>query len=150
MHKPNNEVNRPDEVSKDTIYSEMYAEMRRFRDYELTISTWYTVILLAILGAVLTVKFGSVQPNLSQFISTNLSIRLLIAGFVILLGFSGCYSTIYAFQRYRELRKYVDDNLEPKWKKFKPKERKVTPREFILLTQVLLVIAIDIVILWPK
>jgi len=32
----------------------MYQEMRRYRDYELTVATWYTTILLAVLGFVLS------------------------------------------------------------------------------------------------
>lgn len=55
---------------------------------------------------------------------------------------------LYASWRYDELRKYVDDYLEPSWKNFKPKKMKITPQEFMLLTQILLVIAIDIVAIW--
>ncbi len=149
MHKQNNEINNSDGVSKDTVYSEMYAEMRRFRDYELTAATWYVVILLAILGAILTLKFGSTQSGLSQLLSTNLPLRLIIAGFATLIGVSGCYSVIYGSSRYHELRKYVDGHLEPEWKKekFKPKRRKIVPLHFVLLVQILLVLAIDIAVI---
>ena len=148
MYKKDNiKSNSNNEVSKDTVYSELYTEMRRYRDYELTASTWYIVILLAILGAILTVKFGPVESDLSNFFKFNLLIQLTIAGFATLIGVGGCYSVIFASLRYHELRKYVDRNLEPKWKKFKPKERRVGPHYFILLTQALLTIAIDIIIL---
>jgi len=149
MNKQNTIVNNSNEVSKDTVYSELYAEMRRFRDYELAVSTWYTAILIAILAALLTAKFGAVQSDFSQILGTNFLNRLLIVGFVTLIFSGGCYSVIYSHQRYNELRKYVDECLEPEWKKFKPKKRKVTPREFMLLTQALLLIAIDIIVLWP-
>lgn len=64
--------------------------MRRYRDYHLNVATWYTVILLAVFGEILTVKFGSVQPGLSQLLSTNLAVKILIAVFTTLIGISGC------------------------------------------------------------
>lgn len=90
MPKQNNERKEPNEVNKDTVYSELYSEMRRYRDYHLNVATWYTVILLAVFGEILTVKFGSVQPGLSQLLSTNLAVKILIAVFTTLIGISGC------------------------------------------------------------
>jgi len=136
------------EVSKDTVYSEFYAEMRRFRDYELTISTWYTAILLAVLGAILTFKFGPTSSELSHLLRTNLLIKILLAGVSSLIGISGLCSVIYASRRYHELREYVDKNLEPKWKKFKPEYKKWGPRQAILMTFFILIIITDIVALW--
>ena len=65
----NTQDDKEKDVSKDTVYSEFYNEMRRFRDYELTASTWYMAILLAITGFILSAKFDSgqsTQSNLSQ------------------------------------------------------------------------------------
>lgn len=38
----------------DAVYQELYAEMRRYRDYELTIATWYTTLLVGIAAGVAT------------------------------------------------------------------------------------------------
>ena len=143
MYKQDN--NNSDEVSKDTVYSEMYAEMRRFRDYELSISNWTILILLAILNAILLLKLNFNQSALSQLFNSNLLIRFIIAGITTFIGFSGFYSVIYAFSRYRELRKYVDDHLEPEWKKrqFSSETRKIGPRQFILLVHVILIVITD-------
>jgi len=125
------------EASKDAVYSEFYEEMRRFRDFELNVSTWYTNILLAILAGIIALKVGAgICPN------TNPAVEFVIIIVVILLGYSSYYSIKYANRRYRQLRKYVDENLEPDWKDFEPEKIKIVPRHFILLTQVLLLISI--------
>ncbi len=147
MCEHNDKENKPDDVSKDTVYGEFYTEMRRYRDYQLNVATWYTAILLAILSGVLAMKFGSTQSALFQLLSANWIVKVLIAGFATLIGISGIYSILYSSWRHDELRKYVDNHLEPNWKEFKPKKRRVTPRGFLLLTEALLVIAIDIVVL---
>lgn len=147
MCEQSNKENKSDEVSRDTVYSEMYAEMRRFRDYHLNVASWYTVILLAILTAVLTMKFGSGQPGIFQRLGTNLLVKISILVFATLLGMSSCRSIRYASKRYDELRKYVDDHLEPLWKDFKPKRVKFTPQFFMLTTQILLVLAVYLFIL---
>ena len=149
MDKEQIKINNSDEVSKDTVYSELYAEMRRHRDCEITISTWYMVILLGISGAILSVKFGSNYPELSQFLNNSWRIRSLITLFVLLIGFSGWYSAKFASQRYHELRESTDI-LEPKWKKENfttPKKKKITPLCLILLTYFSL-IAVIIIIIW--
>jgi hypothetical protein len=43
-------------ISKAIIYSETSAELRRYRDYELSASTWFTAIQLAISGAIVSDK----------------------------------------------------------------------------------------------
>lgn len=47
------------EILNESIYSELCNELRRYRDYELTAATWYTAILLALLGFYASAKFGS-------------------------------------------------------------------------------------------
>jgi uncharacterized membrane protein len=142
--KDNIKSNSNNEVSKDTVYSELYAEMRRYRDYELIASPWYTTILLAILGAILSVKFGVNPSKLSELIN-RIEIKLIIFAVVTFIGFSICYSLWYVSQRYHELRKYVDE-LEPKWKKLKSKSMKFAPNVLMLIIQATLTVIIDVTI----
>ena len=44
-------------VSVDTVYSEMYNEMRRYRDYQFSNAKWHTTSFLALIGAILAAKY---------------------------------------------------------------------------------------------
>ncbi len=150
MSEEQNGKSASNEVSKDTVYSELYIEMRRFRDYELTASTWYTAILSAILVALLSVKFGAgATTQLSEFLSRYQIIRIFLVISVALIGFSGFFSVLHVARRYDKLRDYVDDNLEPKWKKnFRPPKRGIfAPSTFIMVTLALVTITTAL-LLW--
>jgi len=142
----------PDEVTKDTVYSELYQEMRRFRDYHLNVATWYTVILLALLGGIFTIKYSSDFSNISRLF-TNLLVKFLIIGFTILLGFSGIFSILFASDRHDQIREYVNTHLEPTWKpKFEPHKFKIfnlnfTPTGFMILTIIILMLSIIVIVL---
>ncbi len=139
-------IENSDEVSKNTVYSELYAEMRRYRDYELIVSPWYTMILLAILGAILTVKFGTTESKLYELINRK-EIKFIVFVVVTFIAFSICYSLWYVSQRYHELRKHAD-KLEPEWNKLKLKPMKFAPSLLMLTIQVILTIAIYLIIFW--
>ena len=139
-------IENSDEVSKNTVYSELYAEMRRYRDYELVASPWYTMILLAILGAILTMKFGATESKLYEFINRK-EIKFIVFVVVTFIGFSICYSLRYVSQRYHELREHAD-KLEPEWNKLKLKPMKFAPNILMLTIQGILTIAIDVIIFW--
>lgn len=138
------------EVSKDTVYSEYYAEMRRFRDYELAASTWHIVILLAMLSGYLTILLAWKDSEIAQFITNNLFVRLIIVIFTTLIGSGGFFAVYYAAKRYQHLRNYVTEILEPKWNNYSPLPWKIMPYKVLLLIQALLVIAVDIVIVIAK
>ncbi len=91
-------------VDQNTVYQEAYAEMRRFRDYEITASTWYITIQLALFG-VLTLSNGKL-PFQMRCIAIFLS---------MLIGVGGAYTVYYAHVRYKSLRDLVDNTLEPHW-----------------------------------
>ncbi len=139
-------------VSDDIAYQELYQEMRRYRDYELSVSTWYTAILLAILGAILTVKFGSTQGS-NVLLEKSLA-RFVTIIVVTLIGSSGMWSVYFSNRRYRHLRDFMFDkklNLEPAWKKkYEPESIYPKPFHLILLSQLILVITSIVAVLWSQ
>ncbi|MCX9076077.1 MAG: hypothetical protein OIN88_15745 [Candidatus Methanoperedens sp.] len=146
----NTQDDKEKDVSKDTVYSEFYNEMRRFRDYELTASTWYMAILLAITGFILSAKFDSGQSTQSNLSQLFIAYRSHIFFLIIIIGGSALFSICYATRRYRELRDYADGNLEPEWKKKTFKHRKhkyFNPRNAIILS-LIVVLVIDGLILF--
>lgn len=146
------QTNSDSKVPHETVYSELYNEMRRYRDYELTAATWYTVILVALLGFIISAKYGA-DDSLAKFVQI-----CAVQGSTVListiLGVSSCYSVWYADRRYRAIRKIVDEHLEPKWvqEAFKPilSQKAIRPRCFIYLVQLLLVVATWFAVLVPK
>ncbi len=52
MPHPFHEANKIPKAGPDEVYSQLYHEMRRHRDYELTTSTWHMLLLLGVLGGV--------------------------------------------------------------------------------------------------
>jgi len=136
------------EVSHDIVYQEMYEEMRRYRDFELTVSTWHTTILLGILAVLVTGRFAGFTSSLSRFLASSVAAKSLILVVAVSIGASSVFLVCYSWLRYRELRNYVSQNLEPLWKEFKPKKRKIAPRHLIIAVQVLLVLLIAIVTWW--
>jgi hypothetical protein len=138
------------EVSSDVIYQEKYQEMRRHRDYELTVSTWYTTILLAIAGVIFTAKFTDTSSTISSLLTYNYIIKifLFIVDFVIM--FSGCYSVWYSHDRYESLRKFMNDFFEPKIPKFDPRPMGIKPYQLIIITQIVLFFLICLAIFIPN
>ncbi|MDP2363214.1 MAG: hypothetical protein Q8M94_05540 [Ignavibacteria bacterium] len=130
--------NKPEEVSSDIIYQELYQEMRRFRDYELSSSTWYTIILLAILSAIISVKYAG-NLSLKDTIFENCTVKVVVLSVIFLIGFSSVWSAYYVRRRYQHLRNYVD-YLEPEWHNYQPEIIFPAPYHLILLTQVVLIL----------
>lgn len=60
------EISYAEPVSRDAIYSEVSANIRQTREYELTSAKWYTTVLIAIAGFIMTIKFG-VDMNAGAF-----------------------------------------------------------------------------------
>lgn len=113
-------------ISPDAVYQEMYQEMRRYRDYEITSSQWYTGFLVIILGAMINAK------------QLNPLILFCVIVLSILLTFCGITSVIYAKTRHQALRKWVTDWYEPFWKDFKPDEKGIKPWKLIIVSQIAL------------
>lgn len=162
------------EVSRDAVYSELYEEMRRYRDYELTASTWYTAILVGILGSIIAAKFlhdGS-PSQLAEVLAQNSSFRaacdylkqgqiapafvliqgylfkLAIAAIVFIVGVASIHSIHYAHVRHEDLRSYTN-HMEPIWKRFSLQTPIWRPRHWIYLMQLLITFATTYLVLIP-
>jgi hypothetical protein len=144
------------QIQVDTIYQEKYQEMRRYRDYELTSSTWYTAFLIAILGFLITIIHGDNRQfiELRLILTTNLQVQILTALSITFLGFASLYSVRYVNLRYQELKHYIFDDPETKYfrpesiKKFSPedKKRKIKPVDLIYLVHLLILAVSNTVI----
>ncbi len=137
-------------INDETIYSERYNEMRRFRDYELTVSTWYSAILLAILGSIASEKFNQ-KSLLFIHLNSNLTYQVFIASAVVIIGLCFVYSLCYVSFRYQELRTYMTEFIEPNELpyKFKPYETYLKPRDAIFITYVILIGMTNFILLAP-
>lgn len=137
-------------VSSDIVYQELYQEMRRYRDYELSVSTWYTAILLAILGGVFTAKYGDL--GLAQ-LANECVIKFIAAFIVLIVGGSGLYSIWFSYRRYKHISEYIFNkklNLEPSWKSiYTPEKVFLKPRHLIMTTQIILIVLTILVIILP-
>jgi membrane protein YqaA with SNARE-associated domain len=137
----------------DTVYREFYNEMRRYRDYEFQSSTWYTAMLIAILGFLISVRFGK-PADLTVFgaaVANNCLVKLALILGTGVLGGTSWFLVRYASHRYEELRKYANE-LEPEWKveTFVITSWRITPRHVLYVTQVMLVLITWFVILIPS
>jgi len=148
------EIKNSDKVSIDSLYSEMYEEGRYYRRHELTSGTWYTVILLGILAAIVTVKSGNPSSILYTLFQNELYfIKLPIAIIVGIIGFNGIYSLYYSGKRYDFIRNNLD-KLEPNNNNnnnrnsnpFKPSKYSITPRQCIMFNMFILTVIILILI----
>lgn len=99
---------RPEDPSVDAVYSEWYNEMRRYRDFEHTIASWASTVLLALAAGGVTI-FTSEPPKLSQLQS--------YAFFVAIAAITVISDLIiyYCGRRYRELKEQAK-GMEPTWK----------------------------------
>ena len=116
-----------DSISIETKYKEMNEEMRRTRDYELDVSNWNTIILLAIIAGIITLKTNRHTNELLNF-CLDLRIplvKIFISICIFLIILSASFSIYYCSKRNEHMRKWVDKNLEKKIngiKEYKPKE----------------------------
>jgi heme/copper-type cytochrome/quinol oxidase subunit 2 len=100
---------RKDTVSIEAVYSQLYSEMRRARDHQVTIAAWYTTILLTINGALLFLKRDQSPIPLSNLEKWAVSIVLVI------LTVGVCYLFWFEHIRYCEYRRCAQ-SMEPEWK----------------------------------
>jgi hypothetical protein len=133
------------EVTADAVYSELYEEGRYFRGHELTVSTWYGVILLGILTVIVTIKSALPQSPIYYSFSNSLPIKLIIFIIVITIGINAILSVIYSGIRYSDIRNHLD-KMEPANKDFKKTDVPYNPRQLICVTLLILTIVTSIAI----
>lgn len=141
------------EITCKALFSEYYHELRRYRDYELKVSTWYSAILLGALGLIIHAKFmvSKDASDAVRFIESelynNFSLKLALAFVFNVIGSAALFSVRYAYLRHAEMRDYVNTHLEPA-KHFTPSEMRCTPRHFIIFSQLVIMAAGNVVIFY--
>ena len=95
----------PDVRKPDMIYEQLYTEMRRFRDHEKAVVTWYTTILLAMMGALISF---SAQTN----VQIDDMLKLTLAALIVAVTGSMHYLIWYTSRRYRDLRDYTNEHYD--------------------------------------
>jgi hypothetical protein len=151
------DTSQTDSVSRDAVYAEMYNEMRRCRDYELTASTWYTAILLAVLVLFVSIKYQadpvsgiSQYGKLADALQGDRFVQIAIVLIVTFFLGASIYSIRCMNLRYQELRGYTTAKLEPMWSEFSPITRRFTPFNAVILTQLIIVLITDHIVLLPS
>lgn len=95
------------EVGIDTVYAELYQEMRRFRDWETEQTKWSVGLATALIGAIALTREKS-------WIQFTPSVRIWLSVLTVLLATWSLFIVNYAAKRYRALRD-ATRVLEPKW-----------------------------------
>jgi len=148
--------NNDKKISYDIMYQEYMAEMRRFRDYELSSSTWYTAFIMAINGFFINIMYGNDFYNFKKIIESNTLIQICIATLIILFGFSGVFSVRWAKIRYEKLKNFVFNNdvnkkYIPDDYNFTPDSMtKLRPVSFIYIVQIILTILSIVIVSWTS
>jgi len=142
--------NKPDEVGRDTVYRETYTEMRRFRDYELSIANWYSSFLLAITGGLIALRSVRAPDGVARLIASDFWIQLAVGVGILLLGGVGSWSSRYSSARYAELRKNVSEQLEPEFsRRLRPSPLWLRPGSIISSIPLLIAFVALLVLLYP-
>ncbi len=131
-------------ISPETVYSELYNEMRRYRDSELNSSVWFTAIIVGGLSIIVTDKFS--PPGTNSILNDDFLLQVIIAFLFTAIGSFSLFSVRYASLRYDEIRDYLK-RLEPKWT-FVPSNRTVRPRHLIYVVEALMTIISISIVLW--
>ena len=144
------EQENPERINKATLYRELCNESRRYRDYELNSSKWYSPILLLILGYILKDKmFIENQEHLQSSLTYNnwvILIVLIITFFIVIASIHGIQ---YAHGRLKETQNNIK-KLAPELGEYNLSPKLLSPRHFIILVQLVLGIAIFFVMLFLK
>jgi hypothetical protein len=136
-----------DEVGREAVYGEVYNELRRYRDYEFSSSTWYTALLFAVLGFLIATRFGDTAPGFAAYLDSSCWLKLGVVAGSALIATVSTFLVRYSYKRYRELRDYANKYLEPPWKRaeFSPRKYRFVPRYIYYATPWLIVALILVV-----
>jgi len=97
-----------EQIEPDAIYAQLYTEMRRFRDHEKAVVTWYTTILLAMIGAVI-----GYWPHIDLGDTGDmLELKVTLAALIVVVTGSMHYLIWYTSRRYRDLRDYTNEHYD--------------------------------------
>ena len=147
MNRPQSQ--QPEAVTADAAYAAANAEMGAYRNYEITFSTWFTAILLAILGAVVTIRWGTNQTRLGLLLDARLEARLLVGVVAAAVGCCACFCQWYVTRRYDELRHYLETGFRLCVKPLVRAQPRFRPRHAIVVMHVVLTVTAVAIALWP-
>ncbi|MHB8136196.1 MAG: hypothetical protein ACYDH1_18460 [Anaerolineaceae bacterium] len=156
-------------IKRETVYEEMNIEMRRHRDYELNSSNWYTAILIALNGGLITLKINhvfvftdeKVLNIIPSFFCNFLQIsfpfvllqiyfyKLILSILFAVIGSLGIYTVHYSSKRYKHMRKWFNKNMEPDWKNYDPEDLSPNIAQVIAVMLTILVIIAWSIIWFP-
>ena len=138
-----------DRIPRKDIYSQLSDAALRHRNYETETARWYTTILIAILGFILSVKFGAPQSGVAQLLSGNFLGQITFASVVFIIAFSSCYAIQFYHRQHTLLERYVDTLLkqeEVKKRNLILNMPKLKPRFLLMGTQTLLALVTIVLI----
>ncbi len=97
-------------LSVDIMYEQLYTEMRRYRDHEHGVVTWWTTILLALVAGI--IHFSTHGQGI------HYGIRVVLVVTVVCLSSAMTCLIAYSNRRYHDLRehtnKYYDHVFQPR------------------------------------
>lgn len=141
-------------VNRDAVYAQLYFEMRRYRDYELTAATWWTALLVAILSGLLWISAASgAAQNILVPILRDFRVKTLMTVPLFLFGLGILHALHYTNLRYQVLRRFCDKELEPAYSVELKKALGNScwkPLDTIVCTIAALVFCIIVMIWWPS
>ena len=138
-----------DVVPRKDIYYQLSDVALRHRNYETETARWYTTILVAILGFILSAKSGTPQSALGQLLSENFLGQIALSAVVFAITFSSCYAIQFYHRQHSLLEKYIDTLLEQEEvnkRKSILNMPKLKPRFLLTGTQIFLALIIIVVI----
>lgn len=86
------------------LYTQMYTEMRRYRDYETTVATWWATLLLALLGGLIAAQGNRCPPGLAENLLKQCCIKAFLTLAVVSIGAGLLHALHYTNIRYNTLR----------------------------------------------
>ncbi len=97
-------------LSVDSMYAQLYTEMRRYRDHEQRVVTWWTTILLAVVAGI--IHFSTQGQGI------HYGIRVVLVVTVVCLSSAMTCLIAYTNRRYQDLRehtnRYYDHVFQPR------------------------------------
>ncbi len=151
--------NEKGKIGLGTVYSELYNEMRRYRDYELTSSAWYTIYELAILGFITSNNYANISGNI-QIVVLKYKIGVIIHILVLIVStyifIAACHALWFTKNNYTPMRQFVKDKFDNNKGAIEGDilqeliqvmpNRKIVPLHFLYGVHVLLLFAIYLII----
>ncbi|MDY7080068.1 MAG: hypothetical protein SXV54_24575 [Chloroflexota bacterium] len=137
------------QVPQSSIYSKMSDAAMRHRNYETETAKWYTTILVAMLGFILSSKFGTPDSGVAHLLSKNLPTQVTFTVVVFSIALLSCYSIQFYHLQHTRLERYIDTLLEPGEAKRRTdilKMPKLKPRLLMMGTQILLALVTAVLI----